>query len=107
MATGLLAYTILVVNYGQLALSHSDLETFRCARLGACSINPVGIFMTTTEIVMDIQDITGLKQIKCTKSTNDMELSCGGIKGGWMMIAKVNTSQDDDCPEDKTSTAIV
>ena len=28
-----------------------------------------------------------------------MELSCGGIKGGWMMIAKVDTSQGDDWPD--------
>ena len=27
----------------------------------------------------------------------DMELTCGGIKGGWMRIANINTTQD-DCP---------
>jgi len=27
-----------------------------------------------------------------------MELTCGGITGGWMRIANVNTSQGDDCP---------
>ena len=28
----------------------------------------------------------------------DMELTCGGITGGWMRIANINTSQGDDCP---------
>jgi len=27
-----------------------------------------------------------------------MELTCGGITGGWMRIANVDTSQGDDCP---------
>jgi len=29
----------------------------------------------------------------------DMELSCGGIRGGWMRIAKVDATQGDDCPD--------
>ena len=28
----------------------------------------------------------------------DMELTCGGITGGWMRIANIDTSQGDDCP---------
>jgi len=28
----------------------------------------------------------------------DMELECGGIKGGWMRIADINTGRGDQCP---------
>ena len=28
----------------------------------------------------------------------DMELDCGGTKGGWMRIANINTSRGDTCP---------
>ena len=27
-----------------------------------------------------------------------MELTCGGITGGWMRIANIDTTQGDDCP---------
>ena len=33
----------------------------------------------------------------------DMELDCGGIKGGWMRIADVNTKEGDACPRGWTS----
>ena len=29
----------------------------------------------------------------------DMDLDCGGIKGGWMRIADINTSRGDSCPD--------
>ena len=28
----------------------------------------------------------------------DMEMTCGGITGGWMRIANIDTTQGDDCP---------
>ena len=36
---------------------------------------------------------TGVHQVYC-----DMELECGGHKGGWMRIADLDTSRGDDCP---------
>ena len=35
----------------------------------------------------------GVHQVYC-----DMELECGGHKGGWMRIADLDTSRGDDCP---------
>ena len=40
-----------------------------------------------------IQTSTGVHQVYC-----DMELECGGYKGGWMRIADLDTSRGDDCP---------
>ena len=40
-----------------------------------------------------INTTTGVYQVYC-----DMELECGGHKGGWMRIADLNTSRGDNCP---------
>ena len=40
-----------------------------------------------------INTITGVHQVYC-----DIELECGGHKGGWMRIADLDTSRGDDCP---------
>ena len=40
-----------------------------------------------------IETSTGVHQVYC-----DMELDCGGEKGGWMRIADLDTSRGDDCP---------
>ena len=40
-----------------------------------------------------INTTTGVQQVYC-----DMELECGGHKGGWMRIADLDTSRGDDCP---------
>ena len=39
-----------------------------------------------------IKTTTGVHQVYC-----DMELECGGHKGGWMRIADLDTSRGDDC----------
>ena len=40
-----------------------------------------------------ITTTTGVHQVYC-----DMELECGGHKGGWMRIADLDTSRGDNCP---------
>ena len=40
-----------------------------------------------------ITTTTGVHQVYC-----DMELECGGHKGGWMRIADLDTSRGDECP---------
>ena len=45
-----------------------------------------------------INTTTGVHQVYC-----DMELECGGHKGGWMRIADLNTSRGDDCPSGWTN----
>ena len=44
-----------------------------------------------------INTTTGVHQVYC-----DMELECGGHKGGWMRIADLDTSRGDDCPSEWT-----
>ena len=45
-----------------------------------------------------INTATGAHQVYC-----DMELECGGHKGGWMRIADLDTSRGDDCPSGWTN----
>ena len=45
-----------------------------------------------------IQTSTGVHQVYC-----DMELECGGHKGGWMRIADLDTSRGDECPDGWTN----
>ena len=40
-----------------------------------------------------VNTTTGIHQVYC-----DMELECGGYKGGWMRIADLDTSRGDACP---------
>ena len=40
-----------------------------------------------------INDTDNILKVYC-----DMELTCGGITGGWMRIANIDTTQGDDCP---------
>ena len=40
-----------------------------------------------------INTTSGLHQVTC-----DMELECGGHKGGWTTIVKIDTSKGDSCP---------
>ena len=37
----------------------------------------------------------------------DMELDCGGNKGGWMRIADIDTSRGDNCPSGLATTLTV
>ena len=47
-----------------------------------------------------INTTTGVHQVYC-----DMELECGGHKGGWMRIAELNTTREDDYPSGWTKIA--
>ena len=40
-----------------------------------------------------INTTNGVHQVHC-----DMELECGGHKGGWMRIVDLDSSRGDDCP---------
>ena len=46
-----------------------------------------------------INTTMGVHQVYC-----DMELECGGHKGGWMRIADLDISRGDDCPTGWTKT---
>ncbi|XP_065907250.1 uncharacterized protein [Dysidea avara] len=101
----LLLYTILLmaVGYGQLVESQSNLEAILifAGRLGVDYSNPGKSCRDIYEYNMASRGRSGYYWIKTDqvyKVYCDMELSCGGIRGGWMRIANLDTSQGDNCP---------
>jgi len=106
MDTGLLlAWIILVLfaSYGQPVVCDSDIESLlSCAgRLGTNPSSPGKSCREIYEYNMASRGNSGYYWIETDHSHKvycDMELSCGGIRGGWMRIAKVDTTQGDDCP---------
>ena len=105
-ADSLLVYTIivLVVGYGQLVVSHtSELETlFSCVnKLGTDSSHPAKSCRDIYNYNMASHGHSGYYWIKTDQVYRvycDMQLTCGGITGGWMRIANIDTTQGDECP---------
>ena len=107
MAAGLLPYTVLVLvmGYGQPVVSHSDLEMLVSSfnKLGTDSSYPGKSCRDIYDNNMASRGLSGEYWIETDdvyKVYCDMELSCGGIKGGWMRIAQLDTNQGDACPTD-------
>ena len=105
-ADSLLVYTIivLVVGYSQLVVSHtSELETMlsNIIKLGTDSSHPAKSCRDIYNYNMASRGQSGYYWIKTDniyKVYCDMQLTCGGITGGWMRIANTDTTQGDDCP---------
>ena len=104
-ADSLLVFTIivLVVGYSQLVVSHiSELETlFSCVnKLGTDSSHPAKSCRDIYNYNMASRGQSGYYWIKTNniyKVYCDMEVTCGGITGGWMRIANIDASID-NCP---------
>ena len=95
---------VLVVSYIQLVLSHtSELQTLiSCAnKLGADSSSPGKSCREIYTYNMASRGQSGhywIKTDQVHKVYCDMELTCGGITGGWMRIANIDTTQGHACP---------
>ena len=96
---------VLVAGYSQLVASHtSELETlFSCVvKLGTDSSHPAKSCREIYNYNVASRGQSGYYWINNTdnilKVYCDMELTCGGITGGWMRIANIDTTQGDACP---------
>ena len=103
----MIVYTIivLVVGCSQLVVSHtSELETlFSCVnKLGTDSSHPAKSCREIYNYNIASRGQSGYYWINNSdnilKVYCDMELTCGGITGGWMRIANIDTTQGDNCP---------
>ena len=98
-AENILVYTIilLVVGYSQLVVSHHSLK-----KLGINSSHPAKSCREIYNYNMASRGQSGYYWINNTdniiKVYCDMELTCGGITGGWMRIANIDTTKGDDYP---------
>ena len=93
---------ILLVCVSQMVISQEKVCSSFCTSLGMMESNPgkscqdiYQINKASRGVSADywIQTATGTHQVYC-----DMELECGGHKGGWMRVADLDTSRGDDCP---------
>ena len=93
---------IVIVLLGHLVAAQENTCSSFCSSLGTLQSNPgkscddiYRINRATRGASGDywIQTSTGVHQVYC-----DMELECGGHKGGWMRVANFSTSAGDDCP---------
>ena len=95
---------VLVVGYSQLVVSHtSELETlFSCVgKLGTDFSHPAKSCRDIYNDNIASRGQSGYYWIKTDQVYRvycDMQLTCGGIRGGWMRIANINTTQGDQCP---------
>ena len=99
------AIIVLVVGYSQLVVSHtSELETlFSCVnKLGTDCSHSAKSCREIYNYNMASRGQSGYYWINNTETILkvycDMELTCGGITGGWMRIADIDTTRGDDCP---------
>ena len=91
-----IVYTIvvLVVVYSQPVASHAS-------KLGTSSSRPGESCREIYNYNMVSRGQSGYYWINTDQVYRvycDMELTCGGITGGWMRIANIDTTQGDDCP---------
>ena len=105
MSLSVFAIIVLVVGYSQLVVSHtSELETsFSCVnKLGTDSSNPAKSCKEIYNYNIASRGHSGYYWINNTENMLrvycDMELTCGGVTGGWMRIANIDTTEGDDCP---------
>ena len=96
---------ILAIGYSQLVVSHtSELEILfsSVSKLGITSCNPAKSCREIYDYNIVSRGHSGYYWINNTdnilKVYCAMELTCGGITGGWMRIANIDTTQGDDCP---------
>jgi len=73
-----------------------------CSSLGMLQSSPGKSCTEIYQINKASRDVSGLYWINTTSGLHqvycDMELECGGYKGGWTRITKFDTSKGDPCP---------
>ena len=97
-----MVHSFIFALFGCLVASQEKVCSSFCSSLGMLESNPgkscddiYQINKASRGVSGDywIQTFTGVHEVYC-----DMELECGGYKGGWMRIADVNISRGDGCP---------
>ena len=97
-----LIITVIVLAYN-LAVAQKKLALLSAVVWECCKQILESLVMTSTKSIRLAEEclmttgstllLHGVHQVYC-----DMELECGGHKGGWMRIADLDTSRGDNCP---------
>ena len=98
----MITVVVIILTTGCLVAAQGSTCSSFCSSLGMLESNPgkscddiYQINKATRGVSGDywIQTPTGVHKVYC-----DMELDCGGTKGGWMRIADIDTKRGDQCP---------
>ena len=96
----MLVFGLILVGYGQLAVSHGKI--FCSNKLGMNFTYPgksCRHIYNNNRVSHGWSGYYWIKTDKVQEVHCDVELSCGGIRGSWMRIAKDDTTQGDDYPD--------
>ena len=101
MALKITSAAVLIWTAQLVAAQEKACSSF-CSSLGMVQSNPGGSCDDIYQINKGSREMSGYYWINTTTGVHqvycDMELNCGGHKGGWMRIADLDTSRGDDCP---------
>ena len=95
---------------GSLVANGEKMCSGFCSALGMLSTSPGKSCNDIYQINKATRGVSGQYWIKAVSGTVqrvycDMELECGGHKGGWMRVAQFDTTNGDTCPGDWINNA--
>ena len=101
---------VLFILMGCLVANGENVCSSFCSALGMLSTSPGKSCNDIYQINKATRGVSGQYWIKTNPGTVqqvycDMELECGGHKGGWMRVAKLDTTNGDTCPGDWINNA--
>ena len=103
--------TLLVMITSLVAKANGDnMCSAFCTALGMLSTSPGKSCNDIYQINKATRGVSGYYWIQTDSGTTqevycDMELECGGHKGGWMRVAQLDTTNGDSCPGDWINNA--
>ena len=102
--------TVLLILTGYLVAGGEYVCSAFCTALGMLSTSPGKSCNDIYQINKATRGVSGNYWIQTDNETAqevycDMELECGGHKGGWMRLAQLDTTNGDSCPGDWINNA--
>ena len=106
----MLTVCILVILTGCLVASGNNVCSNFCSALGMTSTAPGKSCHDIYQVNKGSRGMSGLYYINTTTGVQqlycDMELECGGHKGGWMRVVDLNINASDPCPTEWASVTM-
>ena len=106
-----LTVSVLLILTGCLVADGENVCSAFCSALGLLSTSPGKSCNDIYQINKATRGVSGNYWIQPDNETAtqevycDMELECGGHKGGWMRVAQLDTAKGDSCPGDWINNA--
>ena len=103
----ILSIVIILAIAGAVVTADEKVCSSFCSSLGMLQSSPGESCAEIYQINKASRGVSGLYWVNTTSGLHrvncDMELECGGHKGGWTVITKFDTSKGDSCPSEWTN----